>query len=199
MKSITLKVLLLGGLFFVISMSAHAKKILSDVFVFKIANEVYSLRDLKSHYQGMLNLNCVYPDSLLYMIFKQEFSKESKKNFVYSKKFTSSQKLYFNSVLTFYKLLIYSKSYEINIKDSLERYFYLSSRQNNCSEEMFNGKKKFTSEFKEIMSLEIFIRSRFLPTEIQGKSTPVDIQKAVKSAKDLVKSIDKQISEEVYW
>ncbi len=49
------------------------------------------------------------------------------------------------------------------------------------------------------MELEIFVRSRFLPSESQGKSTSEDIKKAIISAKDLVKSINKQIEQEVYW
>jgi hypothetical protein len=203
MNKLIFKILLLGGSFFygISSFSAKTKSetFLTDKFVFKVANEVFTVNNLKAYYNSLQNLKCIYPETLLYNVFKSEFNLANNKWYFVSPEFNEEQKQYFNSIIKFGKLLVYSRSYDVVVKKSLKKYFYLSATKLKCDLSAFERNKDLTPSFNEILRLEIFMRSRFLPTERQGKSTKSDIEKAVKSSKDLIKSIDKQIDQEVYW
>ncbi len=201
MKFNLYKVFLIGGLYFLNSIDITQAKetILMDKVAFKVATEVFTINDLKNYSESMNTMKCIYPSSLLIQVFKKEFFSYPKHVLDIKKSYTGQQKAYLNSVIKFGKLLVYSRSYEVNMKSSLETYFYHSAKKNNCKLMIFDREKKFTPIFKELMELEIFVRSRFLPSESQGKSTSEDIKKAIISAKDLVKSINKQIEQEVYW
>ena len=63
----------------------------------------------------------------------------------------------------------------------------------------FNPSTKFEKRAKELIRLEVFSRSRFLPTEKSGKVTVEEYKKAVDAARELMLSITRQIDEEVYW
>jgi hypothetical protein len=202
MNKTIFKILLIGGSFFYgnpPSAETKSETYLTDKFVFKVANEVFTVNNLKSYYGSLKSLKCIYPESLLYDVFRDEFQPKMEKWYFVSSQFSIGQKNYFNSVIKFGKLLVYSRSYDVVVKKSLKRYFYLSATKRKCDLGVFDMNKNLVSSFEEVLRLEIFMRSRFLPTEKQGKSTRTDLEKAVKSSKDLIKSIDKQIDQEVYW
>jgi len=199
-------VLLVGGLFLFSSPVRSetkpddvAKVLIKDQFVFKVANEVFTISDLKKFYLGMNDLNCMYPESLLYRIFFDEFKKGQIKKYSVSTKITSIQRNYFIQLIKFGKIMVYSKSHDVTVKNSLGNFFYLSASESKCHLRSFTLNKKFKTYFKDILRLEIFMRSRFLPTEQQGKMTNADIKKAVSAGKNLIYSIDKQIDQSVYW
>lgn len=202
MNKTIFKILLLGGSFFygnTYGAEPKSQTYLTDKFVFKVANEVFTVTNLKSYFESLKSLKCIYPETLLYDVFREEFQPIMEKWYFVSPQFSQGQKTYFNGVIKFGKLLVYSKSYDVVVKKSLKRYFYLSATKRQCDLGVFDKNKDLVSSFEEILRLEIFMRSRFLPTEKQGKSTRLDLKKAVKSSKDLIKSIDKQIDQEVYW
>lgn len=194
------RILLLGGFFLFSTVpQVKANTVLADKFVFKVANEVFTVKNLKTYFDQLQNLKCIYPETLLARVFDKEFSQDSNKWYFVSPKFNQGQQVYFNTVISFSKLLVYSKSHNVTVKKSLKKYFYLSAKNLKCGFSAFETSRELKPQFEEILRLEIFMRSRFLPTEQAGKSTKADIVKAVKSAKDLINSIDKQIDQEVYW
>lgn len=193
-----LKVLLIGGLFLSTNM-AISKIVMKDQFVYKVAGVVFTINDLTKYFESLNNLKCIYPETLLYRVFKKQFNQKKRVFFKNSGHFSSQQKQYFSSFIKFGKILVYSRSHDVQVKDSIATFFYLSAKNSNCSMDPFGEDKKFTKNFKEVVRLEIFMRSRFLPTEKQGKVSKADFEKAVLSSESLISSIDEQIDQEVYW
>lgn len=179
--------------------SALSAESIKDKFVFKIGGEVFAVSDFKEYNRIQKKLKCIYPESLLIGVFNSEFKTIKKKSLVINEKFTSHQKEVFLKMRSFFKLLVYLKSHDIVLNEQLTKYFFLSAKQGNCGLDVFDEKKEFTPKFKQLMHMEVFMRKRFLPSEAQGKSTPQDFKKAIEGVQALLKSIDPQVDEEVYW
>jgi hypothetical protein len=196
-----LKVLLFMGGFFLLhfpsstNVRAEVERevVAEDRMIFKVARSVYSQGDLLRIYTGINDLGCLYPDSLLQKIFKQEFQSKI------GLELLPSQKAYFLRIIPFMKLLTYSKSQSVVVNPSLSKYFYLSAKRNSCSVLGFKPDKSLKAGLAEILRLEVFVRSRFLPSEKSGKSNNDDTKKAIVAAQNLMKSIGRQVEEEVYW
>jgi hypothetical protein len=204
-----LKVLLFMGGFFLLhfpsstNVRAEVERevVAEDRMIFKVARSVYSQGDLLRIYTGINDLGCLYPDSLLQKIFKQEFQSKNL-SFFQSKiglELLPSQKAYFLRIIPFMKLLTYSKSQSVVVNPSLSKYFYLSAKRSSCSVLGFKPDKSLKAGLAEILRLEVFVRSRFLPSEKSGKSNNDDTKKAIVAAQNLMKSIGRQVEEEVYW
>lgn len=176
----------------------YSKILVKDKFVFKVSGEVFSLNEIKQTFQQVRNLECIYPESLLIRVFHKEFQPEKKKFFVFKEQFETESKLYFEQIIPFFKLMVYSRSYEVKVNQAIEKYFALAAKQNKCDKSAID-QRKLSAAFREIVELEIFIRSRFLPAEKQGKADSGDLKKAVLAAQNLMASIQDQIEEEVYW
>ena len=140
----------------------------------------------------------MYPSSLVHRIFSSDFEGMKLKNFDQRSEFSKNEINYFERLIPFFKLMAYSKSHEVTVKPVLKKYFRLSAKQNKCDMSVFVD-KNFSETFEEIVKMEVFVRSRFLPSESQGKSSKADIDKAVIGARNLITSIDQQIEEEAYW
>jgi len=190
-------ILLVGGFF--LQSSSEAETILKDKFVFKINSEVFSILDLKEYNDQLENLFCVYTDSILYQIFKNDFKANKSVIFDIHKEFSVTQKQYFSKLKTFAKGLVYKRNYDVLVNSYLKNYFKLSLKKNKCSSSVLLESKEFNSKFYELIEYEIFLRSRFLPTDKQGKTTPGDYSRAVEGATNLLKSIDSQIEAEIFW
>lgn len=115
------------------------------------------------------------------------------------KKITSDQKKYFGRMIDLAKILVYSRSYNIQVEEKLEKFFYLRAKESRCGEDVFNHKKRLTSNFKDLLKLEMFLRTRFLPTQKSVQLSKEDYKKAIKGAKNLIQSISDQLDEAVYW
>ena len=196
MKYILTIVLLVGGLFVY---AEDRKVVLKDAIVFKVAQTVFTMVDLEEYYRQANNLKCIYPESIISRIFTEEFLPNKKALLTYRKPFTDSQKNYFKELIEFAKLLIYSESQKVVVKPSITKYFYLNAKNSGCSIESFSKTGELEGRLKELVRLEVFSRSRFLPSERSGLATEDDIEKAIISAKNLLKSIGKQIDDEFYW
>lgn len=204
MKNNFLIVLLLGGLFLFISQNTFAKKVFSDVFIYKISNNVYSLNDLKTVDENLNALKCYYPDSLLIKIFNQVMSQGKNKSIFIVKNYTKvnyskEQISYFKNMIDYHKLKFYSQSHKSALKKEIISAFYLASRQLNCPSSIFDKNKNFVESFAEVMKIEVFLRTRYLPEEKKTKNLKTDIEQALLGIKNLIGSIDKQVSEETYW
>jgi hypothetical protein len=198
-----LKILLFMGGFFLLNFQGQAEVINQDRMIFKVARSVYSQNDLLQKFTDIGNLSCLYPDSLLRKIFLKEFQKSDlQQTFrrLNSTKLSDEQKKYFLNLIPFMKLFIYAKSQSVVVNPSISKYFILSAKKNSCSQATsFNSDNSLKPGLAEMLRLEIFVRSRFLPSEKSGKTNDQDISKAIIAAKNLMKSIDRQIEEEVYW
>jgi hypothetical protein len=170
-----------------------------DKYAFKVSKEVFSLQDLNNYFFELNNLKCYYPDSLLAKIFKDEMKLENKKFLRYTESFSKLQKMYFIKLIDFSKLLLYSRSHDVKVNSALVKYFYTTARKKKCNLKSFSSSTKFHPKTKELIRLEVFARSRFLPTEKSGNVTPDEYKKAIGSARALIMSITRQIDEEVYW
>ncbi len=196
-----LKVLLLLGGFFLLNIQSQAEVIRQDRMIFKVARTVYSQNDLLQIFTHLNDLSCMYPDSLLYKIFNQDFSQESYKFLSGSKsgKLSEVHKTHFLKLMPFMKLLIYAKSQAVVVNPSISKYMILSAKNNSCSRRNLNKDNSLKAGLAELLRLEIFVRSRFLPSEKSGKTNQQDLVKSIQAARNLMKSIDRQIEEEVYW
>lgn len=178
--------------------SDERKVLFQDKYVFKISNEIFSLNNLENYFEELHNLKCYYPDSLLVRVFSDEMNSKHRNDFKMVEEFSDKQKAYFVRLINFGKLLVYSRSHNVKVNSALEKYFHSITIKNKCSKSSFNG-SKFNPTAKELVRLEVFVRSRFLPVEKSGKVTKTDYLKAVTSTKALILSINRQIDEEVYW
>lgn len=183
--------------------SASAKTLSEDRFIFKIANEVQSLRDLENTFDRIQDFKCIYQGSLLVESFSEVFTPAQKSHFLVKNlsgyEFSNSDKLYFREFMTFSKLLIYSKSNRTFINSSVYKAFFIKAKRLGCNMDTFKKNNSFQTDFTDIVRLEVFLRLRFLPEEKSGKATSLDFQKAVLSTKNFINSIDKQLSGEVFW
>ena len=183
----------------------QSKIIVKDKFLFKLAGEVFTLSEVKSYFQSARALGCTFQDSLVNKVFAALLKEENQNYFNVTKQYSSSQKNYFKSLVKFGKVLVYIRSYNIEIKKEVLKYFSLQSEVRGCQHVFTNMNSEkvkgrtFSRHFQEVVKLEVFLRARFLPTEIQGKTTAEDMQKAIISTKNLLNSISDQLDEEVYW
>ena len=200
-----LKILLFTGGFFLFNFfnyaQAESSVIHQDRMIFKVSRTVFSQNDLLKIFTDINDLSCLYPESLLVQIFHKEFSQKNIKYFSprVGLELLASQKAYFLRIIPFMKLLTYAKSQSVVVNPSLSKYFYLSAKKKSCSVLGFKSDKTLKPGLGAILRLEVFVRSRFLPSEKSGKTNSDDIQKAIQAAKNLMKSIGRQIGEEVYW
>lgn len=208
MNKIIISVLLFGGLF-ILNMNklfaAEKEEILyQDVFLYKVVDEVYSLKDINKTYNNIKTLECIYPDSLIIAVYS-DLIKNGKEKEIYIKKdyseskYTELQKTVFKQFISFSKLEHYTRSHKIRVKTGLVKAFYLASNQLKCAAEVFQSKDKFNESFETLMKVELFLRSRFLPEEKEQVKTKKDIEQAILGIKSLLKTIESQITEEVYW
>lgn len=204
MKEISLKVLLLGGLFFSMNSKTMSATLYSDAFIYKISDQVYSLKDLEAVANNLIALKCYYQDSLLIKVFEDVYQLGKQKELFEIKDYTKvayspKQKELFKKLLQFHKLKYYSDSHKVTVQKSIIKAFYMASRQLKCPQSIFEETSSFSPEFNNIMKVEIFLRSRYLPEEKNGKNTNADVTQAVLGIKTLLNSVDKQITEETYW
>ncbi len=195
------KVLLIGGLLFSTSQNFWAnevdqvKLVDQDKFVFKVAGQVFSLQDLHAYYRSMRIFGCYDSHSLIRSFFSNELKKENETFYTQDNLiFSENQKIYFQKIITFAKLLMYSKSFEqsSNLKE-----FETKIRAHKCS----NGHNlgDLIVYIKEVKVLDHFLSSRFLPRKEDYLPTKQDLSKARSGVQNLINSIQKQIDQEVYW
>ncbi len=195
------KVLLIGGLLFLINPNLWSNNHIStnlidqDKFVFKVAGQVFSLQDLHAYYKSMKVIGCYDRQSLSSSFFANELKEENDSFYNQgSFDFSEGQKVYFQKLLSFAKLLMYSKSFE---QSASLTGFEKGLRGHKC----LNGNdiKSLIIYLKEVKALNTFLSSRFLPKKDDYKLTAQDLLKAKSGVQNLINSIQKQIDQEVYW
>lgn len=193
-----MRVIFLFLLIGIVSLNTSAVS-LKDKFVFKLAGEVFTINELFEYYQQGRNFGCVYRDALIVRVFEKVFKGDNTQYFGPRKKFNSKQIAFLTKFMSFSKLLIYSRSYEVEIERGLLKYFKLLASKNSCGSSLYLEGKDFHPKFLKIVRLEIFLRNRFLPIEAYRKVSEKEMMRALESAKGLLSSVDDQVSQEVYW
>ena len=172
--------------------------LLQDKFIFKVSNEIFSLKDIQRNHQGLKQLKCVYPESLTYAIFINEVKRARQEFFEFSQDFSQKQIEYFKSLMSFYKLYVFSENSDVKVNQSLIKYLKIAAKENGCDKKVFNG-EDFNPSFFKLIKLEVFVRSRFLATEKNSQGNTTNSQKAIVAVRNLIASINEQIESEVFW
>jgi hypothetical protein len=194
------RVLLFGGLFIFPSKSVLSKTILSDVFVYKISNEVLSLNDLKRNRTLLETLKCLYPESILAIQFKDILKIDPdtlSSDQIDMAQVENKLKASFERFMLLTKLNQYVDSHNIVVKEGLSKAFYVATRKECNKIKIFKTENTFSDEFEAMISTEIFLRKRFLNEK--NSSVKQEYGKAVKAIEILLLSISSQISSEIYW
>ncbi len=196
------RVLLIGGLFIFTYQHVFSKTLLSDVFIYKVSNEVSSLKDLKKNRILLETLKCLYPESILAIQFQNllslnddTFSSEK----LDMAQLKDSQKETFSRFMLLTKLNQYVDSHNIVINEGLSKAFYIATQKECNKVDIFKKENTFSDDFESIISTEIFLRKRFLNEKNSSSSQKEEYKKAVKAIEALLLSIGAQISSEVYW
>lgn len=187
---------------FAAKLFAAPKLILQDAFVFRVINEVVSLNDMQRDYKLLQDLKCYYPESVLVIIFENlrknadsiNFNSLTPKQLTYDK----SQKEFFAQVIKFYKLKAYISSHQVVVAPALVGGLYTVAKRSGCRLNGFESSDKLQENFEQLLKMEIFLRSRFLPDE-KGPPSKERLVKIKSSARLFLESVSKQITEEVFW
>lgn len=171
-----------------------------DKLVYKVSGQVFTVNDLKSIYKSGKVLDCLFNNSLVDKVFSDFFEDKNLKYFKINKKFTSKQIEYFNDSISLMKLYMYRKSFSVQVKKELKKYLVLKAKTKKCTKgRKSENQSLLRGEVLELLKMEIFLRDRFLPVEIQRVSTKQEVEKAASSAKNFLRSIGEQLEQEVYW
>jgi len=198
MRTIFLWILLLTN----ISAFAAPRLLQQDAFIFRIMNFVVSFNEMQRDYRYLQDLKCLYPESILVVIF--EDLKKSADKIGFAKltpadlTFTNEQKEFFKQAIKFYKLRAYTETHQVVINPALIAGFYTVGKRSQCRMDGFVSSKEFKENFATLVKTEIFLRTRFLPDQ-KGPPDQERLAKIKESAELFVESVSKQITEEVFW
>jgi hypothetical protein len=190
-----MQVLLLGGLL-IFSFNSFAKKeVISDVLVYMIKDQVYSLEDLTLTQRALKDFKCMYPDSFIVDYFnlialkfdKRVFDKNKLEENYKTKKFD----VYLKEMLKYHKMTVYTKEQSVNVNNELKKAIILSAKSRNCGQEFING-VELSEQLHDALALEVFFRSRNVLANSEEAST--NRKKIIKSLDSLANSITNQIN-----
>ena len=198
--SVILKFLLL---FNVLIGGLHASELVSsDRFLFKILDRAITLQDMTYQARNLKALNCIYSDAMVISYFEKSFLSELDQ---FISKFPSSDEdvvkyLHENSEILkksryFFKMLRYSEDQNKKISIELSKLIREGTRENNCQKSILH-KDSLKTNFKSLVEMEIYLRSRY-EGQLKGQKKNFDI---IRPSIDLfVDSLDKQFTHEYYW
>jgi len=197
MKLINKKILVISKLvlLFNYALAGEGNFISEDRLLFKISDKVISQEDIGYFDRNIKTLKCLYPDSLTYRYFGEEFVEtlsrfqntdfpsEVKKDLIFKKKLVS-----------LFKLLKYSDSQRLGLSKDLVSLVKESIRVNRCKTDvLFKGELR--ANFKSLLSLELYLKSRYA-TSLKGQDSQGDLRQSMDI---LIESIDKQYQHEFYF
>lgn len=183
---------------FLLSVSARAAD-QRDRFIFRVADQVVSLQDLKSTDQDWSALRCHLPDSLIIEYVGEAFRKKLQENIGVLEKLdkplgaNAPLTIFLGSMRSFWKLLTYIDNQEVGLLPELEKTFLRSSHCPSVEGEP----KKLRASFRRWLRVEIYLRSRYGQGDISKDGER--IQKRHQSISLFVDSLDKQVTHEDFW
>ena len=195
MKYLLLFNFLIGGL--------QAQELVSsDRFLIKIIDRTISFQDIVYQLRNLKALNCIYDDALVVAYFEKSFISDLDK-FVKDfpdkdedvTKYLHDHTEILKKIRYFFKMLRYSEDQNKKVSKELSKLIHDGTRENNCQKSILH-KDSLKTNFKSLIEMEIYIRSRY-EGQMKGNKRNFDI---IRPSIDLfVDSLDKQFPHEYYW
>ncbi len=186
-------------LYFNISLATNNKDAIKNSFVFTIGEEVYSLKDLSEFHLHLKSFACLMEDTLLLQSNPMSLDKLGKYFQVPSdltQEFSAQQKIIFLKLKKMLKIIAYVETQSVKRVADVDKSLFELSQSQKCGQGSFSEKGELHPTFAKLVQTEIFLRSRYRAD--QSIKSKYD-DKLDKSIQLFYISIDKQISEHVFW
>lgn len=186
--------------FIFIGNGASAKNVVfSDLFIFRMNNSVYSLDTLETYHTYLKDLKCFYPESIVVTAFPDLLS--IRKGYfdinTYKENSSSSEYVRLTQMfITVLKMAKYASSQGVSVSSELPKAMKLSAQKNSCSLRGFDS-KGLKDEMADIVLLEVFLRSRFMPKTSQ-ELTKEQTRSVLKNIFSLSESVRSQVDHELF-
>lgn len=170
-----------------------------DRFLFRVADQVISLQDLRLADDDFVALKCHLPDSLVLEFLGSSFQKRLHENVLVLEKLDGQLGenrplvIFLASIRQIWKLLNYVDTQEVTITSELEKSLLAPSK---CPS-IASSDKKLKASFKRWLRVEIYLRSRYAQNGIDQKVEKKE--KRFQSINLFIDSLDKQIAHEDFW
>lgn len=170
-----------------------------DRFLFRVADQVVSLQDLKLTDEDFSALQCHLDDSLILEYLGSGFRKKLHENVLLLEKLEGPLGahrplvIFLASMRQVWKLLNYVDAQEVAITPELEKSILAPSK---CPS-VTGTDKKMIASFKRWLRVEIYLRSRYAQNGMDQR--PERKEKRFQSINLFIDSLDKQIVHEDFW
>ena len=170
-----------------------------DRFLFRVADQVVSVQDLKLTDADFSSLACQLPDSLLLEHVGDGFRKKLHESVARLDTLTTPLGgetpliIFLASVRQIWKLLTYIDTQDVSISSDLEKSFLGASQ---CPSIM-GPDKKMRASFRRWLRVEVYLRSRYGQGKISQEKGRKE--KRFQSISLFVDSLDKQVVHEDFW
>ena len=174
----------------------------SDRFILKVLDRAISYQDLNYQLRNLKALDCIYSDALVVAYFGKKFLVDYEhlltnfpKNDDEVVKYLHLNEDLLKKIRCLFKLLRYSEDQNKKITVELSNLIHEGTRENNCQKAILH-KDSLKSNFKSLIELELYLRSRY---EGQLKSHKRNFDYLRPSVDLFVDSLDKQFPHEYFW
>ncbi len=174
----------------------------SDRFLIKILDRTVTFQDVSYQLRNLKALNCIYDDALVIAYFEKSFVSELDtfvKNFPAKDddvtKYLHAHVDLLKKIRYFFKMLRYSEDQNKKVSTDLAKLIREGTKENNCQKAIFH-KDSLKTNFKSLIEMEIYLRSRY---EGQLRSHKRNFDFIRPSVDLFVDSLDKQFPHEYYW
>lgn len=168
-------------------------------FLFRVAEQVVGLSDLRLNDTDFTALACHLPDSLILEYVGSGFRQKLHENVPRLEALKTPLReetplvIFLSSLRQVWKLLTYIDTQEVAIAADLEKSFL---RTSSCPS-VAGADKKMRSSFRRWLRVEIYLRSRYAQGAVSQDQSRKE--KRFQSIALFVDSLDKQVSHEDFW
>ncbi len=200
-----MKFLLLFNFLIMTAQAQEAKApelISTDRFLLKVVDRAITLQDINYQLRNLNALDCIYSDALVVSYFEKSFLKELEtfvkglpKEDAEVSKYLHAHADLLKKIRHFFKMLRYSEDQNKKVTYELSKLIREGTRENNCQKAILH-KDSLKSNFKSLIEMELYLRSRY---EAQLRSSKRNFDFIRPSIDLFVESLDKQFLHEYYW
>jgi hypothetical protein len=174
----------------------------SDRFLLKVLDRAISLQDIQYQLRNFKAVDCIFSDALIIMYLEkgfiknlQEFLTRYPQNEDEIRRYLHNHPTILKNIRILFKLLRYAEDQQRVISPKLTQLIKESSQENKCDKDILH-QDSLKTNFKHLLELEIYLRSRY-EGQLKANKSNFDI---IRPSIDLfVESLDKQFSHEYYW
>lgn len=182
--------------------TVSGKIISTDRFLLKVLDRAISLQDVGYQLRNLKALDCIYADALVVSYFEKNFMtgldgliKNFPKEEAKVSKYLHDHEEILKKIRYFFKMLRYSEDQNKKVSSELSKLIREGTRENNCQNSILH-KDSLKTNFKSLMEMELYLRSRY---EGQLRSNKRNFDFIRPSIDLFVESLDKQFLHEYYW